>query len=151
MWRHSEERRKIVMKPKIGIIALTAMIFLLMSAGLSYGSSLAKLTDAEMDGVYAQGLTFLIDANTFLGSNNSFTNSVVNNYGATTLNLSGTNTFNLSNSIMLTGSAQQGAFMPVNAANSAVNVPVNIIVLINSNVIGGVNISNLLNAINHAP
>lgn len=140
------------MKPKIGIIALTAMIFLLMSAGLSYGSSLAKLTDAEMDGIYAQGLTFLIDANTFLGSsNNSFTNSVVNNYGATTLNLSGTNTFNLSNSIMLTGSAQQGALAPVNAIGSAVNVPVNIIVLINSNVIGGVNISNLLNAINHAP
>lgn len=139
------------MKLKKSIIALTAMIFLLMSAGPSYGGSLAKLTDAEMDSVYAQGLTFLIDANTFLGSNNSWTNSVVKTYGATTFNLSGTNTFNLSDSIMLSSSAQQGAFMPLNAVGSAVNVPVNIIVLINSGVSGGISINNILSAINHAP
>jgi hypothetical protein len=134
---------------KIGIFM--AMLFLIMAASPSYAGPLVRLSDSDMDDIYAQGLTFLIDANTFSGGNNSLTNSVVNNYGATTLNLSGTNTFTLASSIMLNGSAQQGALAPVNAIGSAVNVPVNIIVLINSSVPGGVNVSNILSAINYAP
>jgi hypothetical protein len=135
---------------KIGIFM--AMLFLIMASSPSYGGSLVRLSDSDMDGIYAQGLTFLIDANTFLNSNyNTFTKQMTENYGTTNFNISGTNTLNLSNSIMLNGSAQQGAFMPVNAVDSAVNLPVNIIVLINSSVSGGVNISNILSAINNAP
>jgi hypothetical protein len=60
----------------------------------------------------------------------------------------GQNSLSAANSIILSGSAQGGLGV-VNAVNSSVNMPINITILINSQVSGGINLSNLLSAIRH--
>ncbi len=51
---------------------------------------------------------------------------------------------NLVDSVMVSGLAQKDAFVPINAVNSAVNVPINIIFVMNSKITGGININNQL-------
>jgi len=51
---------------------------------------------------------------------------------------------NLVDSVMVSGFAQKDAFVPINAVNSAVNVPINIIFVMNSKITGGININNQL-------
>ncbi|OPY70902.1 MAG: hypothetical protein A4E57_00217 [Syntrophorhabdaceae bacterium PtaU1.Bin034] len=120
--------------------ALIVTLFLFLAVGVSHGKGLEVMADNELDGVYARGLNFIVDANSFLGGNTlNFSN-----VGNVTL----PNVSTLNNSLFISGGAQQGSMGVVNAVNSAVNMPINIVVLINSTAMGGININNLLSAVN---
>ena len=54
---------------------------------------------------------------------------------------------NIVDSVVISGNAQQNAFAPINASNSAVNQAINIVIVMNSKVHGGVNINNLMGAL----
>lgn len=118
---------------------LCSVLLLVVSAGICEGKELQVLGDAELDAVHARGLTFLIDANTFTQGGVQF--------GAGNVTLPQLRSVNLANSLVVSGAAQQGAFGVTNAVNSAVNMPINIIVLINSSANGGITINNVLSAI----
>ncbi len=125
---------RIIKGALIGVVLL-----LVVTAGICQGKDLQVLADADLDAVHARGLTFLIDANTFTQGGLQF--------GAGNITLPDLRSVNLANSLMITGSAQQGAMGVVNAVESAVNMPINIVVLINSTANGGININNMLSAI----
>ncbi len=114
-------------------------LLLVVSAGICEGKELQVLDDAELDAVHARGITFLLDANTFTQGGIQF--------GAGNMTLPDLRSVSLANSLVISGAAQQGAFGVANAVNSAVNMPINIVVLINSSVNGGVTINNILSAI----
>ncbi len=126
----------------VKVAAFVLMVLLLIAAGPSFAKGLQPVGDGELDGVYARGLTFMIDANTFMGSGCALGRPIDNR----TFNFNGTNNFNLNNSIALSGEAQRNAFGVVNAVNSSVNMPINIVVLINSQLSGGINVRNFLSA-----
>jgi len=127
--------RKLVMS-----VVLTGLLF-----GLSSAGSVTEISDAELDSVYAQGFNFTINTDnlrTFNVGNNIYNVDV----GDITVNDGGLQ-FNLNSSLVLSGNAQQNAFMPINIVDSAVNIPINIIVIRGDNN-GTINISNLLNSFN---
>lgn len=106
-------------------------------------SKLQIVEDNELERIYAQGFT----------TNYQIIGNNINNMNTITYNL--TEQFpqlqSVANSIFISGASQSNTFVPVNAVNSAVNVPINIVVIMNSNVIGGVNINNALEAITRIP
>jgi hypothetical protein len=115
---------------------LFVLLFFLMAAGPSFARGLVPVTDGELDAVHARGLDFLFDANTLLSS--GFAS------GAWNLSSSSNSLTTVKNSIVLSGGSQQTGLGIVNAVNSTVNMPINITVLINSQVTGVVSLSNLL-------
>ncbi|SNZ02585.1 hypothetical protein SAMN06265182_0157 [Persephonella hydrogeniphila] len=113
--------------------------------GLSTAGGLVEISDNELDSVYAQGFNFTINTDnlrTFNVGENIYNVDV----GDITVNDGGLQ-FNLDSSLVLSGNAQQNAFMPINIVDSAVNIPINIIVIKGDNN-GTINISNLLNSFN---
>lgn len=113
--------------------------FLILCLGLAAGAAeLMEVSNSELESVSAQGFNInaqSIDA--FTHNNAQFDNHLMLNMPSSV---------HLVDSIMISGAAQQGAFAPVNAVNSAVNVPINIVFVMNSQIQGGVNISNVLNS-----
>ncbi|WP_456465104.1 hypothetical protein [Persephonella sp.] len=129
---------------------LSVLMFVVLTMASSFGGEgvkIQKVSDEMLDDVYAQGL---------------FTNwQIIGNFSGNTFNIAGDFTnrikiesnitsspINLQDSLFLNGNAQQGAFIPVNAVNSEVNVPVNLVVIFGDNY-GNINISNILEAIRH--
>jgi hypothetical protein len=107
------------------VVAFVLMFFVLATTGVCFAKDLQPVADSDLDGIYAQGLTYMIDANTMLG---------------------GMGGFNPRSAISLCDGAQSNSFGVVNAVNSAVNMPINIVVLINSQVAGGIDVRNYLSA-----
>jgi len=108
-------------------------------------SNFETLSDNELEEVSAQGfhMNFQILDNLVNNANN-FNN--INNptpivQVPQTIN---SENFNLIDSMLIKG--QENAFVPINAIDSAVNVPINIVFVMNSKITGGVNISNVLNS-----
>ena len=145
------------MRLKVLSILMSAALIMTSSFGVE-GIKLQKVSDDVLDDVYAQGF---------------FTNwQIVGNFTGNVFNIAGdlnNNTFNiagdfnnrikvesnitsspikLQNSMLLNGNSQQGAFVPINAVNSEVNVPVNLVVIFGDNY-GNININNMLKAIRH--
>lgn len=102
-----------------------------------------KVHDEDLDKVYAQGFTTNYQ---IIGNNINSMNTITYNITEKFPQLQ-----SVANSIFISGAAQSNAFVPVNALNSAVNVPINIVVIMNSQVVGGVNINNVLQAITRIP
>ncbi len=127
---------------------ILVVLMILAMAGPVFGKDLQPLTDSELDSVHARGLTFLIDTNTVMTTAGFSAASSGNSPGSWNMNFSGPNSFDLRNSILMSGTAQQNAFVPVNAVGSAVNVPINIVVVLGNVAAGGINISNVLTATN---
>lgn len=125
-------------------IVLIMALLLLVASGPAFGKGLQAVSDTELDGISARGLDFLFDANSFMtGGFYGKSDRPVN------MSFDGTNNFSLKNSIMLSGNASQQGLGVVNAVNSSVNMPINITILINSTVSGGINVSNALSAFRH--
>lgn len=125
------------------LILLSVLLIGLSSSFGFEGGVLAKVSDNELDKVYAQGFT----------TNYQIIGNNINSMNTMTYNI--TEQFpqlkSVANSIFISGAAQSNTFAPVNAVNSAVNVPINIVVIMNSQIVGGVNINNALQAITHLP
>ena len=131
------------MKFKIIVLTLT-LITLNISNALN-----KEVADNVLDEIYAQGfiLNPQITDNNF---NNTF--QIGRDYYQVSvgdITIDGGAQFNLDSSLMLSGNAQQNAFMPINIVDGAVNIPINIVVIMGDNN-GNIDISNILNAINHS-
>ncbi len=127
--------------------AFLLLFLLLIAAGPSAGKDFMVAADSELDEIHAQGFDFLFDTNTLLASGFGAGAWTSSNLKTMNVTLTGQNSF--TNSIFLSGNAQQSGLGVVNAVNSSVNMPINITVLINSQVAGGININNLLSAMRH--
>jgi hypothetical protein len=110
----------------VKVTVFVLMFFVLATAGVCFAKDLQPVADSELDGIYARGLTYMIDANTMLG---------------------GSGGFDPRSAISLCGGAQANAFGVVNAVNSAVNMPINLVVVINSQVFGNITANNWLSAL----
>ena len=130
------------MKRLIAGLMLCCLAVISMSAG-----ALEQVSDNELAGISAQGFSMnfqVIDS--VVNNSSTFNNNIAgDSYSANTVNIN-TDSFSMLDSMMISGTAQQNAFAPVNAVNSAVNVPINIVFVLNSQVSGGINITNSLNA-----
>ncbi|WP_457622519.1 hypothetical protein [Persephonella sp.] len=127
------------------------LISILMAAlilGSASAYELKKVEDTELDDIYAQGFTL----NGQIFSNPIFTGTIGGNlYNMTIgdIQIEGGLQMNLESSLLLSGNAQQNAFIPINVVDSAVNIPINIVVIMGDNN-GTVDINNILNSINKA-
>jgi hypothetical protein len=130
---------------KARYLVLCIALVLLVSAGPSFAKGLQAASDGELDGISARGLDLLFDANSFM--NGGFNGRSYDGVGPANLTFQGINNLTLRNSIMLSGQAQQNGLGIVNAVNSSVNMPINITILINSQVGGGINFTNFLSAL----
>ncbi|WP_456401350.1 hypothetical protein [Persephonella sp.] len=125
------------------------MMSLLMAciiAGSSFGFELKKVEDSELDDIYAQGVVL----NGQMFGNPIFTGTIggnLYNMSIGDIQIEGGLQFNLESSMMLSGNAQQNAFIPINVVDSAVNIPINIVVIMGDNN-GTIDINNVLNSIN---
>jgi len=132
---------------KVRIVSIITLILLTANAFAFPNGKIEKVSDDVLEDVYAQGF---------------FTNwQIIGNFSGNTFNVAGDFTnkirinaninsspINLNQSVFLNGNAQQGAFIPVNAVNSQVNVPVNLVVIFGNNY-GNIKINNILKAISH--
>ncbi len=109
----------------VKVTVFVLMFFVFATTGVCFAKDLQLAADSELDGIYARGLTYMIDANTMLG---------------------GMGGFNPRSAISLAGGAQANSFGISNGVDSAFNNAVNIVVLINSQVFDGININNLMSA-----
>ena len=104
-----------------------------------YAGEIEMVDDAALASVSAQGFNINFQTiDSVINSNNTY--NVVSNLPSQ---------LNMVDSLMISGMAQQDAFVPVNAVNSAVNVPINIVIVMDSHISGGINISNILDAALH--
>ena len=126
------------MKKILASIALVLGFVLPLAAG-----NIQMIDGSELESVSAQGFTF--NFQTFDAAFKDF--SMLDGKTLAIRPRVG----NIVDSVMISGHAQENAFAPVNAANSAVNQAINIVIIMNSNVKGGINISNLMGALNFAP
>ncbi|ACO04303.1 hypothetical protein PERMA_1035 [Persephonella marina EX-H1] len=124
----------------------------LVMAGLILGSAsayeLKKVDDTELEDIYAQG--FVLNGQMF--SNPIFTGTIggnLYNMSIGDIQIEGGLQMNLDSSLMLSGNAQQNAFIPINVVDSAVNIPINIVVIMGDNN-GTVDINNILKSINRS-
>lgn len=133
--------------------ALFLLLICLIAAGPCLARDLVPVTDSELDAIHARGLDFLFDANTLFaggaGVGGWSGDGSSGNMRPINVSFQGQNNLSMANSILLSGSARQSGLGVVNAVNSSVNMPINITILINSQVSGGINLSNLLSAIRH--
>ncbi len=111
----------------------------------AFGENISQVSDSELDSVYAQGFNFDINID-HMKSFHIGENIYSIDIGDININDGGMQ-FNLNSSLMLSDNAQSNAFMPINIVDSAVNIPINIVVIMGDNN-GSINISNLLNSIN---
>lgn len=121
--------------------SIAGLITTLILALPSISADIQRVSDSELENISAQG--FSVNFQTM----DSVTNSG-NTFNVTTNMPS---TMSMVDSLMISGAAQQNAFVPVNAVNSAVNVPINIVIVMDSMIDGGININNMLNATNTLP
>jgi len=116
-----------------------------MILGVSSAGDIIEVSDSQLDTVYAQGFNFTLNTDN-LRSFNIGGNLYNINVGDININDGGLQ-FNLNSSLILSGNAQQNAVMPINIVDSAVNIPINIVVIMGDNS-GTINLSNLLNSYN---
>ncbi|WP_200762615.1 hypothetical protein [Nitrosophilus alvini] len=116
---------------------LTALILALPSMA----ADIQRVSDSELEEISAQG--FSINFQTM--------DSVINSGNTFNITTHLPSTLNMVDSLMISGASQQNAFVPVNAVNSAVNVPINIVIVMDSMISGGINISNVLDATTNLP
>lgn len=111
----------------------------LLGVGAMAGQ-IQMVNDSELESVSAQGffLNFQTIDTVLQGTNSGYTPQSMVQLNPRQLSMV--------DSLFVSGNAQQNAFVPVNAANSAVNVPINIVIVMNSQLSGGININNMLNA-----
>ena len=104
-----------------------------------YAGQIQMVDDEALASVSAQGFNINFQTiDSVINSNNTY--NVVSNLPSQ---------LNMVDSLMVSGMAQQNAFVPVNAVNSAVNVPINIVIVMNSQLGGGINVNNILDAALH--
>jgi len=118
---------------------------------LSYAGGLVEVSDEELEQVYAQGIYINVPALESIDITNQINGdiSIGTNIGNIEQVIIDTPQVNLNDSIMLSGNAQQNAFMPINITNSSVNMPINIIIITGDNN-GNIDINNVLDAINNS-
>ncbi|WP_456393370.1 hypothetical protein [Persephonella sp.] len=117
---------------------------------------LEALTDDQLDEVYAQGFNGaqIMKGDFIKGTTENGKNFHSFNVGDHTVYFEvggfpngGGIQVNMNGSLLLTDNAQQNAFIPINAVDSAVNIPINIVVIMGDNN-GTIDISNILQSIN---
>ncbi len=122
-------------------IAILTLFSVLVFAG-----KIEMVDDNELSDISAQGFSLnyqvmdnaiknSLSYGTYKGVSNSVSSSLFKYTGVPS---------SLVDSIMISGFAQKDAFVPINAVNSAVNVPINIVFVMNSKITGGININNQL-------
>lgn len=111
----------------------------LLGVGAMAGQ-IQMVNDSELESVSAQGffLNFQTIDTVLQGTNGGYTPQSMVQLNPRQLSMV--------DSLFVSGNAQQNAFVPVNAVNSAVNVPINIVIVMNSQLSGGININNMLSA-----
>ncbi len=123
------------------------LIVLMLFAFLGFAGTIERVDDNELSDISAQGfsLNYQVMDNaiknslaygTYKNANPIRINSSLFKYAGVPSSLV--------DSIMISGFAQKDAFVPINAVNSAVNVPINIVFVMNSKITGGINITNQL-------
>ncbi|WP_456383446.1 hypothetical protein [Persephonella sp.] len=125
---------------------ITAVVCAAVLATETVAGSLTEISDQQLDNIYAQG--FFTEQLVNSQVPDGFTigdNTYYMNVGDITID--GGLQLNLDSSLLLSGNAQQNAFIPINVVDSAVNIPINIVVIMGDNN-GSINISNLLESIN---
>ncbi|WP_281951384.1 hypothetical protein [Nitrosophilus kaiyonis] len=127
------------MRKLIASIITAAICIIGANAG-----SIELANDNELESVSAQG--FVMNFQTIDSAINSASLPSSNGGVSTDFVQINARHFNMLDSLMISGNAQQNAFVPVNAVNSAVNVPINIVIVLNSHLGGGINVNNILNA-----
>ncbi len=129
------------------------LIGLLIGIGITVGYSfgdMVEVSDSELDSVYAQGIYINVPALETIDVTNQINGDLdIGTYANIDQLIIDTPQVNLNDSIMLSGNAQQNAFMPINITNSSVNMPINIIIITGDNN-GNIDINNVLDAINHS-
>ena len=118
-------------------LVASIMTVALMSIGLN-AANLELISDSELESVSAQG--FHINFQTI----DTVLNSASGVSAPSVLEIGNVN--NVIDSVMISGNAHQTGIANINTVDSAVNVPINIVIIMNSQLGGGVNISNILNA-----
>ncbi len=126
---------------------MRSLWLLLLITIFAFAGKLEMVDDSELSDISAQGFTL-----NYQVMDNAIKNSL--SYGAykssdairvnsSLFKYTGIPS-SLVDSIMISGFAQKDAFVPINAVNSAVNVPINIVFVMNSKITGGINITNQL-------
>ncbi len=116
--------------------AILGLIAALCMSGTVLAGEIKMVDDAALAEVSAQGFNLNFQTiDSVINSNNSY--RIVSNLPRE---------LSMVDSMMISGAAQQNAFVPVNAVNSAVNVPINIVIVMDSQISGGININNILDA-----
>ncbi len=121
-----------------GILGILAGCLILSSSGKA--QDIVFLSDEELDSVYAQGL------NIVAGAVSDIVDSTLGNV-IQAVPLDGI--INLNGSVLISDNAQNGAWNPINSADSAVNNSYNIFIIIESELVNPeFNINTILDAIN---
>ena len=107
---------------------------------LTKAAEVHPVADKELDNVYAQGLNII----------NGVSGDIVEStLGNIVQNINIRDFIDMSGSVLISDNAQQNAWNPVNASNSAVNNSYNIFIIIESSLTNPTfNINTILNAIN---
>ncbi|GEM_PF-2757524 len=122
----------------VKIFSISSLIFFTSVPAKS--GDLVLLSDEELDGIYAQGLNIVAGA---------VSDIVDSTLGSVVQAIPLDGFVNLNGSVLITDNAQNGAWNPVNAANSAVNNSYNIFIIIESELVNPeFNINTILDAIN---
>lgn len=118
------------------------MLGLMVSISISVAGEMQLVSDEELDSIYAQG--FANDA--IVQTTGSLDPSLI---GDNPIVINFPEQIGMDGQVLISDNAQQNAFNPVNAVNSAVGNVYNIFVIINSNWQDvNVNVNNTINAIN---
>jgi len=117
---------------------LTSAITAALIGVSATAGSITLADDSELAGVSAQGFTI-----NFQTIDSVITSSTQVQPGYVRID---TSNVSMVDSVMVSGNAQQNAFVPINAVNSAVNVPINIVIVMKSHIGGNINISNVLHS-----
>ncbi len=129
------------MKKALYLLFISAILSVYSTAG---GIEVVK--DEELSDISAQGfnLNYQVMDDAIKSSLAFNTLPVTHTISSNAFKFSADLPTNLVDSVMVSGLAQKDAFVPINAVNSAVNVPINIIFVMNSKITGGININNQL-------
>ncbi len=121
-----------------GIFGILAGCLILTSSAKS--EDIVFLSDEDLDSVYAQGLNIVAGA-----VSDIVDNTLGNVIQAVPLD----GIINLNGSVLISDNAQNGAWNPINSADSAVNNSYNIFIIIESELVNpDFNINTILDAIN---
>ena len=121
-----------------GIFGILAGCLIFASSGKA--QDIVFLSDEELDSVYAQGL------NIVAGAVSDIVDSTLGNV-IQAVPLDGI--LNINGSVLISDNAQNGAWNPINSADSAINNSYNIFIIIESELVNPeFNINTILDAIN---